>query len=78
MKIKIKPNENRTYFSTTDAVVSFMSRMISRKGYSVKTLNYNKKNTYKVENLEKADQDIIKNLVIEECEQIGLEYEIID
>ena len=62
MKIKIKPNQDKMYFRTLESVVSFMT----------------KKTTYKVDNIEEIDQDIIKNLVIAECEQIGLEYEIID
>ena len=78
MKIRIKPNQDKMYFGTLESVVSFMTKMISRKGYSIKTMTYNKKTTYKVDNIEEIDQDIIKNLVIAECEQIGLEYEIID
>ena len=76
MKIRIKPSEEKMYFSTLEAVEKFMTRAIGRKGYSVsKTKDLG---CYKAEIKEKIDQDIIKNLVIAECEQIGLEYEIIN
>mgnify|MGYP003151322532 CR=1 FL=1 len=76
MKIRIKPKENSMYFSTLDSVENFMTRAIARLGYSV-TKKENQVG-YKAEITEKIDQEIIKNLIITECEQIGLEYEIID
>ena len=76
MKIRIKPKENSMYFSTPDSVENFMTRAIARLGYSV-TKKENQVG-YKAEITEKIDQEIIKNLIITECEQIGLEYEIID
>ena len=78
MKLKIYPNKDKMYFSTLDSVESFMSHIISRKGYCVNE-NFGKgKKSFKVENLEEVDQEIIVNMVVAECEQIGLEYEIID
>lgn len=74
MKIIIKPNKDRMYFSTKDAVVGFMSGIIARKGYEINS----KEGLCTVKNIVKEDQDTIKTLVISECEQIGLEYEIID
>ena len=76
MKIRIKPKESSMYFSTLSSVESFMTRSIALLGYSV-TKKENQVG-YKVEITEKIDQEIIKNLIITECEQIGLEYEIID
>ena len=75
---KIKPNKEKMYFSTLESIEKFMTRTISRKGYTVKKTNTQDQGFYKVEITEKVDQDIIINTVISECEQIGLEYEIID
>jgi hypothetical protein len=78
MKIRIKPNKEKMYFSTLESVEKFMTRAIGRKGYSVIATNTQSKGSYKAEIEEKKDQEIIKHLVISECEQIGLEYEVID
>lgn len=73
MKIIIKPNKDRMYFSTKDAVVGFITGIVAREGYTINSKN----DSYKVENIKQIDQDKIKKLVVSECEQIGLEYEII-
>ena len=78
MKIRIKPNKEKMYFSTLESVENFMTRTISRKGYTVKRTNTQDQGSYRAEITEKVDQEIIINTVISECEQIGLEYEIID
>ena len=53
-----------------------MSHIISRKGYSVTEKYIKGKKIFGVKNLQKVDQEIIVNLLIAECESIGLDYKI--
>ena len=78
MKIKIKPNKEKMYFSTLQSVEAFMTRMIARKGFNVDNYYESGVKKYIVDNLEESERKVIIDLVLKECEQIGLEYEIID
>jgi hypothetical protein len=76
MKILIHPNKKLPM----SRVESLISTLIARKGYSVgmkSSWAHGKiKWTHYVDDIKKLDQDLIKNLVIAECEQLGLKYEI--
>ena len=76
MKLKIYPNKDKMYFSTLNSVESFMSHIISRKGYSVTERFIEGKKIFGVRDLQEVDQEIIVNLLIAECESIGLDYKI--
>ena len=61
-------------------VESLISALIARKGYSVRMKSswaHGKiKWTHHIDISEKIDQDLLKNLVVAECEHYGLKYEI--
>ncbi len=76
MKLKIYPNKDKMYFSTLSSVEAFMSHIISRKGYSVTEKYIQGKKIFGVRDLQEVDQKIIVNLLIAECESIGLDYKI--
>ncbi len=54
--------------------------MIARKGYNVTVMSSMVDNkikwTHHIDITKKIDQDLLKNLVVAECEHYGLKYEI--
>ena len=61
-------------------VENLISSMIARKGYSVvmrsSVKNHKLKWIHYIDNIQQIDQDLLKNLVVSECEHYGLKYEI--
>ena len=76
MKILIHPNKKYPM----SRVERLISSMIARKGYNITIMSSRVNNkikwTHYIDISEKIDQDLLKNLVVAECEHYGLKYEI--
>jgi hypothetical protein len=76
MKILIHPNNKYPI----NRVEKLISNMIARKGYNVTVMSSMVDNkikwTHHIDITKKIDQDLLKNLVVAECEHYGLKYEI--
>jgi len=74
MNIYIHPNDRYPIHE----VKRIFTSAVARKGYNIMTIVGRNNESYKVQGLKQLDQDLLKTLVIKECEHYGLDYEITD